>query len=99
MRWWRKSPPPATSTADAGAVLQDTVRARRLGFGAKLCIHPNQVGAVHEGFAPTGRECSWADRVLGAVAAAGERAANFEGKMIDRPVIERARRIAALAKR
>ena len=73
----------------------DTSRARRLGFGGKLCIHPRQVEIVNRGFVPSEAEAIWARRVLAAAEAAGTGAARLDGEMIDRPVIERAEAILA----
>jgi citrate lyase subunit beta / citryl-CoA lyase len=64
-------------------------RARRLGFGGKLCIHPKQIEAVNRGFVLSETEISRARRVLEAAEATG--ADRFEGEMVDRPVIERER--------
>lgn len=87
-----------TVALDAPAVLaEDLARAKRMGFGAKLCIHPRQVEAVNRGFLPDAEEIDWARRVMQAADAAGGAAAALDGKMIDRPVIERARRILARA--
>lgn len=80
---------------DPDRLAADVDRARRLGFGGKLCIHPRQVEAVNQRFAPSETEVSWARRVLEAAEAAGTGAVRFEGEMIDRPVVERARRILA----
>jgi len=89
--------PPAdgvtTSIDDVEAVERDTARARRLGFGAKLCIHPRQVEAVNRGFAPTAQELAWARRVLDAAAQANGAAVALDGRMIDRPVMLRAQAI------
>jgi citrate lyase subunit beta/citryl-CoA lyase len=71
----------------------DTERARRLGFGGKLCIHPKQIAAVHECFGPTAREEAWAKRVMEAAEKSGGAAASVDGEMIDRPVIARAEAI------
>lgn len=73
----------------------DARRARQLGFGGKLCIHPRQVGAVNAAFLPTADEQDWARRVLAAFDASHGAATALDGKMIDKPVVERARRIAA----
>ena len=70
------------------------MRARRLGFGAKLCIHPKQVATVNACFAPAPDEIAWAKRVLDAAAAAKGAAVALDGRMIDRPVIARAEQIA-----
>lgn len=86
-----------TATNDASALLRDTQRSRRFGFGAKLCIHPNQVAGVHQGFAPTEAEHDWAERVLAAEAEAGGGAFNVDGKMVDAPVLALARQWLARA--
>jgi citrate lyase subunit beta / citryl-CoA lyase len=72
------------------AVRADTQRARRLGFGGKLCIHPRQVDVVNECFGPTPDEKAWAKRVVEAAATAGGAAISLDGEMIDRPVLARA---------
>lgn len=60
-----------TSVNDADAWIADTNNARRLGFGGKLCMHPNQVAGVNGGFAPSEAELAWVNRVMEAEAAAG----------------------------
>jgi len=74
-------------------VRSDAARARRLGFGAKLCIHPAQVAPVNAAFRPTRQETDWARKVLEVFAAAGGAAATVEGRMIDRPVVLKAQAI------
>src|SRR2546422_886111 len=80
---------------DLTRLREDVARARRLGFGGKLCIHPKQVETINRGFAPTESERAWARRVLEAVEASGAGALRLDGELIDRPVIERARSILA----
>jgi citrate lyase subunit beta / citryl-CoA lyase len=80
---------------DPDRLAEDVDHARRLGFGGKLCIHPEQIEAVNRGFVPSEAEALWARRVLEAAGAAAMEAVRFEGEMIDRPVIERARGILA----
>ncbi|MAF03640.1 MULTISPECIES: CoA ester lyase [unclassified Herbaspirillum] len=62
-------------------------RARRMGFGAKLCIHPKQVAGVRRGFMPGEQELAWAEEVMAAVRASDGGAISLKGKMIDKPVI------------
>ncbi|MGC4243528.1 MAG: CoA ester lyase [Herbaspirillum sp.] len=62
-------------------------RARRMGFGAKLCIHPKQVEGVRRGFMPGEQELAWAEEVMAAVRASDGGAISLKGKMIDKPVI------------
>jgi citrate lyase subunit beta/citryl-CoA lyase len=73
------------------ATARDARRARALGFGAKLCIHPRQVDAVHQAFTPRPDQVHWAQRVLAAAQAAGGSAVAVDGKMVDAPVLLRAR--------
>lgn len=80
-----------TAIDDAAAIDFDTRRARRLGFGAKLCIHPRQVAAVHAALAPSAGELAWAERVVAAAGAAAGGAVAVDGRMVDRPVLLRAR--------
>ena len=85
-----------TALDDPPILAADIDRARRFGFGGKLCIHPRQVGAVNAGFAPTAAEERWARAVMDAVAApanAGRAALAVDGAMIDRPVILKAEAI------
>ena len=88
-------PPPvdgvSTALNDPAALLADVRRARRLGFGAKLCIHPAQAAVVNTGFEPSAADLDWARRVLAAAAGAAHGAVAVDGRMVDRPVIERAR--------
>lgn len=79
------------------SVRADTLRARRLGFSGKMCIHPKQVPVVNECFAPTAEEEAWARRVVEASAGAPGAAISVDGKMVDRPVLARAQAILAIA--
>jgi citrate lyase subunit beta/citryl-CoA lyase len=83
----------STAIDDAAAVTADAARARRLGFGAKLCIHPKQVPLVNAAFRPSEDEVRWARRILAAAEAAGGAAVSVDGKMVDKPVILRAQAI------
>ncbi|WP_420995706.1 HpcH/HpaI aldolase/citrate lyase family protein [Cupriavidus sp. 30B13] len=93
-------PPPVdgvtTALKDEAVLADDVAHARALGFAAKLCIHPAQLAAVRAGFLPTAQQLDWARRVLAATAS-GSHAVQVDGKMVDRPVIEQARRLLALA--
>jgi citrate lyase subunit beta/citryl-CoA lyase len=62
-------------------------RSLRLGFGAKLCIHPGQVAAVNQGFRPTPEELAWARTVMAAVEQSDGGAISLAGRMVDKPVI------------
>jgi citrate lyase subunit beta/citryl-CoA lyase len=80
-----------TALDDDAALAGELARARRFGFGGKLCIHPKQVAAVRAAFGPTPEQVAWAQRI---VAAAGSgAAARVDGRMVDAPVVARARDI------
>jgi citrate lyase subunit beta / citryl-CoA lyase len=80
---------PATQVADLDAVADSARTARAQGFGGKLCIHPAQVSVVRDAFRPSDAEIEWARSVLDAEGGAVQ----IGGQMVDRPVVERARRI------
>lgn len=79
---------------DEQALRGDAMRARRLGFGARLCIHPRQIAVTHEVLAPSVEERRWAARVLSAMAASAGAAVAVDGRMVDLPVLRRATAIA-----
>jgi len=62
---------PCTNFHDVVQVSVHAERARRLGFGGVLCIHPQQVAAVNAAFTPTASQVTWAQRVLDAATRSG----------------------------
>jgi len=85
------------STDDIERITDDAERAKRIGFGGKLCIHPKQVSIVKQSFTPTEEEISWAKRVIEADLASKGGAIKLDGRMIDRPVVLLAQRTMAIA--
>ncbi|MFY8082064.1 MAG: HpcH/HpaI aldolase/citrate lyase family protein [Limnohabitans sp.] len=80
---------------DLDAFGKDVSFARSIGFTGSVCIHPNQVAIVNRGFSPSDAELEWAQKVIDADQAArakGLGAVLLEGKMIDKPIVDRARR-------
>ena len=86
---------PSLHISDTDAVADAARLAKRFGMGGKLCIHPAQVAVVAKAFAPTAAEIEQARGVL--AAASDDGAASYQGQMIDRPVLERARQLLILA--
>jgi citrate lyase subunit beta / citryl-CoA lyase len=75
---------------------EDAVRARALGFRGKMAIHPDQIAVIHEVFTPSPEEIAAARRLVDADAAAharGEGAFRLDNRMVDAPVIARARKV------
>ena len=85
------------TTDDVVRVQDDAERAKRMGFGGKLCIHPKQVGIVKAAFMPSEEELAWAKRVIEADQASKGAAVKLDGRMIDRPVVLLAQRTIAIA--
>ena len=84
--------------SDLDAYRADIARARALGFDGGSCIHPAQVAILNEGFAPPAAEIAEAEGIIAAYDAAlarGEGAVAYQGKMIDIPIADRARRTLA----
>jgi citrate lyase beta subunit len=77
----------------------ETRKALALGFGCKTAIHPQQIRTIHAAFTPTAAEIEWATVLLKAVPEGqGSGAFLFQGKMVDAPLLKKARRIAELAR-
>ena len=77
----------------------ETRQARRLGFGGKLCLHPDQVDIANAVFTPTEAEVAEAEKILAAFATAvagGSASMKLDGRFIDYPIAERARRVIEL---
>lgn len=80
----------------------DAQEARDFGFAGKSCIHPSQIAVANDVFAPTTEEITRAKSILSAADDAGRSGRGaflHEGKMVDMPIIERARSVIELAVR
>ena len=75
---------------------------KNMGFTGQLAIHPSQLEIINAVYSPSQQEIEWATRVLQA-AASSERNVQgvfmLDGQMIDRPVMEQARRLYEVARR
>ena len=81
---------------DVEGLMKDTALARELGFDGKGAINPRQLAEIHGAFSPSADELAYAQRVVEAAETAeraGSGAVALEGKMIDKPVVERAQRL------
>ncbi len=76
-------------------------RSRKLGFACASCVHPSQVPVINAEYGDSEEELDRARRMVAAFTeslARGVGAVSFEGRMIDEPVVERARRLLARAR-
>jgi citrate lyase subunit beta/citryl-CoA lyase len=81
--------------ADLPAIEAAGREAREHGFDGATCVHPSVVPILNTAFAPSEVEIAWAERVV-AASKSGEGAFTVDGRMVDAPVIMRARKILDL---
>ncbi|OYT58070.1 CoA ester lyase [Euryarchaeota archaeon ex4484_178] len=89
-----------SNVRDMEALFEYAQHARYMGFDGIGIIHPNQVEVVHRAFRPTDEEIEDAKRIIEAAREAereGKAVISLNGRMIDPPVVERARKILAFA--
>ena len=80
---------------------KESLGGKGLGFNGKQCIHPSQVAIAQKVFAPSEDEVTWAVRIIVAnekAERAGRGAWTMDGKMIDVPVVGKARGLVTKAK-
>lgn len=77
-------------TRNPERMARDAERARRMGFGGKLCIHPAQVPVLHAAFDPDEAAVAHALRVQQALQQAGGGVCVLDGRMVDAPVLAQA---------
>lgn len=91
---------PFTDVNDDEGILEDALLAKRLGFTGKASISPRHVEAINQVFSPTIDEIAYAYEVMDAIAQAekeGKGAISLYGKMIDAPIVARAKQTIAAA--
>ncbi|KMU75957.1 citrate lyase subunit beta [Coccidioides immitis RMSCC 3703] len=91
---------PDTDSEASSILKQEAQDGKRLGFNGKQCIHPSQVAPVQAVFSPEPKELVWAVRVSIAdekAARQGRGAWTLDGKMIDAPVVGKAKAIVRKA--
>lgn len=84
--------------ADRDAFAAMARQGRQLGFEGAMCIHPAQVQILNQAYGPAPEDVAWATRVIAAyeqAEAEGRGSVQVDGKMVDVPVVERARRTLA----
>lgn len=86
-----------TDIADVDGALDEAVDAAASGFDAKACIHPAHVAPYRQAFAPSAEETQWARNVLAAAEQHAGGVFNYEGRMIDEPILRHARAVTSRA--
>ncbi|MFB6160404.1 MAG: CoA ester lyase [Haloferacaceae archaeon] len=79
---------------DEAGLRADAVAARDLGYDGKMAIHPAQVPVINDAFTPDPERVAWAERVVAASDAAGDRSVvEVDGEMVDPPLVAQAERV------
>ncbi len=82
---------------DSDALRAETRRIRELGFTTKAAIHPKQIAVINQELTPSAADIQTALNIIAADRAAGGAAVLLEGKMIDAPLVQAARRTVGIA--
>ena len=86
---------PYLDIQNAAGLTEETRRVCALGYSAKAAIHPRQLEVIHHALAPTEAEVLSAKKIIDAFAAADGGAVTVDGRMVDQPIVESARRLLA----
>ena len=84
---------PSRDYRDMRELREEAGRGRALGFAGKTAIHPAQIRVIHEVFTPSREEVERARAIVEADRGADGGAVGMGGRMVDRPVVEAARRV------
>lgn len=85
-----------TDFNDEDGLKEASKLSRGFGFQGRLVIHPKQIVTVNEVYAPTASEIKEAEKIVNAFKTSmddGNGAIEVDGKMIDPPVYERAKKL------
>lgn len=78
---------------------EDTQHAKKLGFTSKCAIHPNHIDIINTAFTPNETEILDAKRIIKKALESSKGAFSLDGKMVDLPIIEKAKNIIEKAKK
>ncbi len=90
---------PYVDIPDLAGLRSETALAAKLGYDGKLAIHPTHIPAINQGFTPSREQIESDRRIIAAVDASEHGVVVVDGRMIDKPVVDAARRRVKLADR
>ncbi len=90
---------PYVNAHDEEGIYEDANSAKSLGFTSKCSIHPNHVDAINEVFSPSKEEIHQALRIVKKAETENKGAFSLDGKMIDVPIIEKAKKVITKAQK
>ncbi|EDX5373808.1 CoA ester lyase [Salmonella enterica subsp. enterica serovar 4,[5],12:b:-] len=74
--------------------IQNAIHSCKMGFSGKVCIHPPQISHVNRAFSYLKQEIEWVPQIM-RLAQYPHGAFSHEGQMVDKPLLEKAKRILA----
>ena len=98
--WYFLNDTPFTDVNDDEGMVADATLAKGLGFTGKAAISPRHVEMINAVFSPTQKDVDYAYEVMEVIALAkqqGKGAISLHGKMIDAPIVNRAKQTIAMA--
>lgn len=91
---------PFVDVEDMEGLKSDAIKAKQFGFDGKACIHPKQVTQINELFGYSDEQLQWAQGVLTMAAKHADVAVfNYQGSMVDRPILLRAQHMVDCARK
>ena len=89
---------PYLHISDKDGLLHEAQAAAHIGFTGKAAIHPAQLAPIHQAFTPTENDICHAEKVVAAYQQAKAGVTVLEGRLVEKPVIDRMMRVLALEK-
>ena len=82
-----------TNIPDLAGLAAEAADAVASGFSSKACIHPSQAAVVRSAYAPSEADVAAAEELLHAASAVGSGVFQYNGKMVDGPILKHAEAI------
>ena len=89
---------PYLNIADEDGLLAEARAAAHIGFTGKAAIHPAQLTAIHQAFTPAEEQVAYAQKVVAAHQTSPTGVTVLDGRLVEKPVVDRMQRILALAR-
>jgi citrate lyase subunit beta / citryl-CoA lyase len=90
---------PYINPSSVSGLIKDATFAKSIGMNAKACIHPNQIDEVNRIFSPSEAEVNYAKKVIMQSKLVNKGAFSVDGKMIDKPILNRCYQVVEKAKK
>ena len=88
---------PCMDVSSEKKLLEECRLSRSLGFNSKMAIHPSQIDAINKNFFPSEDEILEAQLIIKAFKESKEGVISFDGKMIDKPLVEAKEKVLLMA--